>query len=106
MSPSDKDIIQTAFWRGDFGTSYTDRNKADDATLRARVQFWSAVLGSIKGAPPASILEVGANLGINLRALRTLTGAAFHAVEPNAYARSRLINDGIVPAEQVYDSIA
>ena len=50
--------------------------------------------------PPRSILEGGANIGLNLRALRHVTPADLYAVEPNAGAIGALIADGIIPAER------
>lgn len=49
------------------------------------------------GAPTKSILEVGANVGSNLHALRGLIGAELFAVEPNERARDILIRDGAAP---------
>ncbi|MBX9634410.1 MAG: hypothetical protein K2X44_05450, partial [Magnetospirillum sp.] len=99
------DTEQSKFWRGEFGDTYVDRNSADADTLRARVALWSRLLDPVKGAPPASILEVGANIGINLRALRCVTGAELWAVEPNAKARSVLVDEQVVDAEHVVNAI-
>ncbi len=106
MSSGPVDTAQSAAWRGDFGTLYTERNLPDEAALAGRLRLWSALINTMQGAMPQSVLEVGANAGLNLRALRLLCAASFHAVEPNAQARARLIGDGVVPAERVYDSIA
>jgi pseudaminic acid biosynthesis-associated methylase len=57
-------------------------------------------------APPQSILEVGANLGVNLRALRTVTSARLHAVEPNDKARNILLRDQVVAAADLKSSVA
>jgi pseudaminic acid biosynthesis-associated methylase len=97
---------QLEFWRGDFGNAYVDRNDASPEMMRARVAMWAEILGHTLVAQPASILEVGANLGINLRALRILTGATLHALEPNDKARDILVNDGIVAAENVRAGMA
>jgi pseudaminic acid biosynthesis-associated methylase len=97
---------QAEFWRGDFGNAYVDRNVASPEHLRARVAMWSEILGHTLAAPPRSILEVGANLGINLRALRALTGARLYAVEPNSKARDVLVADGVVAAEDLRGDIA
>jgi pseudaminic acid biosynthesis-associated methylase len=97
---------QVEFWRGDFGDVYTDRNVASPEQLRARVALWSDILGHAVGAPPGSILEVGANRGINLRALRALTGARLLAVEPNDKARALLVSDGIVSATDVRGGVS
>ena len=55
-------------WRGSFGREYTDRN-ADAGEKRAR--FWRNILSEF---PVSSVLEVGCNLGANLR-WATLRGA-------------------------------
>ena len=54
-----------------------------------------------EGAAPRTILEVGANVGLNLRALATLTDATLHALEPNAKARGILASEGIVAPENI-----
>lgn len=55
---------QEEFWRGDFGRSYSIRNRPD---WRSRVEFWADI---IKATGVRSILEVGANIGTNLKAIR------------------------------------
>lgn len=97
---------QLAFWRGGFGSEYIGRNLADDATLRARVALWSKILDPLVGAPPASILEVGANIGVNLRALGALTPARMLALEPNADARKALVEERVVAEADAMDGCA
>lgn len=97
---------QLKFWRGDFGNAYVDRNSSEADHLRARVAMWSPIMASMVGTPPRSILEVGANIGNNLRALRQLTGAEFYALEPNEKARGILVGEGVVPAKNVRDGFA
>jgi spore coat polysaccharide biosynthesis protein SpsF len=99
------ETAQAAFWRGPFGDAYTERNAPEAAQLRARVALWASILAHMP-TPPASILEVGANAGTNLRALRCLSDAAFFAVEPNAKARQVLLEDGVVPAANLCDGLA
>jgi spore coat polysaccharide biosynthesis protein SpsF len=70
------------------------------------VALWAKIMNTLVGDPPASILEVGANIGVNLRALRVLTGAQMYALEPNAEARRVLIEDGVVPAANALDGFA
>ena len=60
----------------------------------------------MKDSPPASILEVGANVGINLRAISGLTDAELFAVEPNASAREQLAANKVVPPERLFDAVA
>lgn len=97
---------QSRLWRGDFGDAYTERNAPSSEMVRARIGLWSRILKSLAGAPPTNILEVGANLGVNLRALKQLTPAELYAVEPNAQARACLLRDGVAPESNVRDGIA
>jgi pseudaminic acid biosynthesis-associated methylase len=97
---------QVAFWRGEFGDAYVDRNAAAENEVKSFTQLWARLLHTMQGDPPASILEVGSNVGINLRALSRLTDAALHAVEPNAKAREVLARDEVLPAERILDGTA
>lgn len=96
---------QESLWRGEFGDHYTDRNAVSDRHLSSLTKQWAQILRSTDGAPPQSFAEVGANIGLNLRALRRLTQANFTAIEPNAKARQRLIDDQVVPASNVHDGL-
>ena len=92
---------QLEHWRGDFGNQYITRNEATEEELRIRLLLWGRILPVMAGAPPKSILEVGCNIGNNFRALKLLTTAELHGVEPNAKARSRVIADKVLPPERV-----
>lgn len=93
-------------WRGEFGDDYVDRNEVSDDALAARVAMWTRILRPLEEDPPHSILEIGANIGVNLRALRGLTTARLMALEPNAGARRRLVDDGVAAQDDVYDGFA
>ncbi len=97
---------QIAEWRGSFGDAYVDRNRADPDVMQARSAMWRRILAPIADASPQSILEVGANIGLNMRALRELTRAELYAVEPNDRAREVLVNEGIVPANRAINAVA
>ncbi len=58
---------QERFWTGDFGTDYTERNNTD-ALFNAKVEFFKNILIRVSGID--SVIEFGANRGLNLRALR------------------------------------
>ncbi len=88
-------------WRGDFGDRYRERNGADEPMLRALRSQWARILEPIAAEPPRSILEVGANIGLNLRALRALTGAKLYAIEPNRRSADQMLADGVVAPEDV-----
>lgn len=60
---------QEQFWAGGFGDGYMARN-ASDALHRSNVFFWRNVLRAMPR--PASIAELGCNIGMNLRALNQL----------------------------------
>lgn len=60
---------QEQFWAGEFGEGYMARN-ASEALHHSNVFFWRRVLQSMP--KPASIAELGCNIGMNLRALRQL----------------------------------
>ena len=97
---------QLEAWRGAFGDSYVERNAATPAVLAARARMWARAFERLPVGAPRSILEVGCNLGVNLRALPAVTSAGLHAVEPNARARARVLEDGVLPPERLYDASA
>lgn len=77
-------------WRGEFGRNYLARNDDhSEADLVPRAAALRTVLEACP-APPASILEVGANIGRNLMALARLTDAALYGVEPFEPAYRRM----------------
>ena len=57
---------QEKFWAGDFGDEYTDRN-ADQNIVTSNYAFFAKVLSKTIGVN--SLLELGANRGLNLLAL-------------------------------------
>jgi pseudaminic acid biosynthesis-associated methylase len=101
-----KDASQLDEWRGKFGRAYIERNLATPERVEQRARAFSTILAQIEEAPPTSIVEVGANVGLNLRALQSLLTADLFAVEPNGKAREVLIADGVLPASQVFDGAA
>ena len=70
---------QEEFWAGEFGDQYIDRNPADHV-LPGRIALFSRILCRTQAV--SSILELGANVGSNLIALRQLLpDASLSAVE-------------------------
>jgi len=94
---------QLKFWQGQFGDTYADRNVADAETLDQRTAMWTRLLAAMS-PPPGSILEVGANVGLNLRALKALLPAELSAVEPNEKARAILAESGALPVERIHNA--
>lgn len=79
---------QESFWAGEFGDSYTKRNIGAQ-WVASNLSLFSKALSKTENI--RSILELGANLGLNLRALRQLLPQAkLSAVEINARAVAEL----------------
>jgi spore coat polysaccharide biosynthesis protein SpsF len=75
---------QEQFWAGQFGDDYTDRN-AGARWVASNLALFGRVLAATAGV--RSVLELGANRGLNLIALRELLpDARLSAVEINAKA--------------------
>jgi pseudaminic acid biosynthesis-associated methylase len=60
---------QEAFWSGDFGDVYVDRN-TDAGLACAKAALFARILSRCEAI--SSLVEFGPNVGLNLRALRTL----------------------------------
>jgi len=97
---------QLNVWRGDFGDAYIGRNAVTPERIVQRNLCFGEILRHLKGERLGSVLEIGANVGLNLRALRNLTDAELWAVEPNARARDTLIADGVVARDHLADASA
>jgi pseudaminic acid biosynthesis-associated methylase len=85
---------QEEFWAGDFGNEYIQRNSSEQL-LASNIHFFSKILDGIE--PIQSVLEMGSNIGMNLKALRyLLPDAELAGVEINKKAYEDLIsNDGL-----------
>jgi len=78
------DTEQESFWAGKFGTNYIDRNSGEDL-LASNLNFFSKALKQTKKI--TSCIELGANIGMNLKALKLLyPGLNIDAVEINKQA--------------------
>lgn len=80
---------QEEFWAGSFGEEYIKRNQSKEL-LAANLALFSKML---KTAKPDTIIEFGANIGMNLQALATLLpNASLSAIEINNTACEQLRN--------------
>lgn len=98
-----------AAWKGGFGRRYLRRNQATDDVVREAAAVFERILESAKiRRDVGSILEVGANVGINLCALRQVLGpaAVLAAVEPNPAACERLRRDPRLKLSDVFEADA
>lgn len=81
---------QEAFWNGEFGREYIYRNQLTPDMLASRLALWAGILRHCR-LKLSSILELGANVGINLHALRLLNPhALMTGVEINPEAAELL----------------
>lgn len=81
---------QESFWAGEFGDDYIKRNH-DSKLLASNLHLFAKILSKSSGV--SSVLELGANIGLNLVALHDLLPeASFSAVEINKKACEELRN--------------
>lgn len=85
---------QEEFWAGTFGDDYTDRN-TQARWIASNTALFTKVLARTIGIK--SILELGANRGLNLLALKQLfPDASFSGVEINRKAATELEQLGFI----------
>jgi spore coat polysaccharide biosynthesis protein SpsF len=72
---------QEAFWAGEFGDQYVERNQGQ-AIVSANLALFSRIIERTRNV--RSAIEFGANIGLNLAALRLLVpGVELSAIEIN-----------------------
>lgn len=90
---------QEAFWAGTFGDEYIARNQSQEY-LAANLNFFSKALKQT--GKPDSIIEFGANIGMNLRAIKLLfPSIVASGIELNHTAAAQL--SALLGADQVYN---
>lgn len=91
---------QEKFWAGEFGTEYIQRNQGD-ALLASNLDFFAKALRAARGVK--TCIEFGANIGMNLKALKLLhpTQEQF-GIEINADAARELAQ--VIPSSHVHHS--
>jgi SAM-dependent methyltransferase len=94
--------IQLEKWAGYFGNDYTRRSLLSYETLVKRSMSFGTIFELLRAEPtvkydPASVLEVGCNIGINLLALKPhiFSPGVIVGVEPNEIARRIAILNGV-----------
>jgi len=84
-NPAEEAARVEGIWSGDFGNEYVGRNPVNPAL---RQEFWRGVTTRF---PARSILEVGCNLGANLRPLSAVTsGVSLAGIDINSTALAHL----------------
>jgi pseudaminic acid biosynthesis-associated methylase len=90
-------------WKGNFGEGYLERNKAEKEIMSSVSILWSQIFRNIQHKMPHSILEVGCNLGINLRVLQNLSSAELFGLEPFSDALTLCLEDRILQKENAFN---
>lgn len=91
---------QEAFWAGEFGTEYIQRNRGN-VLLASNLDFFAKALRATRGVK--TCIEFGANIGMNLKALKLLHPAQEqHGIEINADAARELAQ--VIPSHHVHHS--
>jgi len=89
---------QEAFWAGEFGENYIKRNQSKEL-LASNINFFSKALHQTRGLN--SCVEFGANIGMNLKALKMLyPNLSLSGVEINKLAAQEL--EKTIGAENVF----
>lgn len=80
---------QEKFWAESFGNSYIKRNASDELHA-ANLNLFSKIVSNFS-VDPKTVFELGANIGMNIRALsELLPSSEFGAVEINSAACNEL----------------
>lgn len=88
---------QELFWASEFGDSYIERNQGEKL-LASNLNFFTKALSQARNVQ--SIMEFGANIGMNLKSLSLLfPSMEFKAVEINAAAAAQLEN--VIPKNAI-----
>ena len=91
--------LQEEFWAGEFGVAYIDRN-ASEQLLKSNGNFFFKALNLAESI--SSCLELGANIGMNLKALKQLyPQLQINAVEINPVAAKALVD--LIGKENVFE---
>lgn len=84
---------QEEFWATEFGDSYISRNQSA-GLLASNIVLFSNIFSSMESIPK-SFLEVGANIGMNVKAIQALSPEAqFTGIEINKQACEVLAKTG------------
>lgn len=86
---------QECFWAGEFGDGYVERNRGAQL-IASNTAFFSKIFSRTEGIK--SLIEFGANIGMNLH--------AFRALLPNAELSAIEINDSAVQELNKIDNVS
>lgn len=91
---------QEAFWAGDFGNAYINRNQGD-ALLASNLNLFSKALQATRNIK--TCIEFGSNIGMNIKALKLLLpNLDASAIEINETAAKEL--GKVIASEKIYNT--
>ena len=96
---------QEEFWSGEFGNLYIERNASERSQLAKLIMF-SQIIRNMPRIK--SIVELGCNIGLNLRALKTINSnfeVAGYEINKNAIIKAKEIKVGEIIEESVIKKI-
>ena len=95
---------QEVFWQQVFGADYIARNKSE-GLLASNIVLFSKILE--KKRQPVAVLELGANIGMNVRALKLLFPEQVHAaieINPQACEElAKVVDEGNLFSGSIFD---
>jgi len=97
---------QINFWTGHAGNRYIKRNQSSDENHKNRINFWKNILSRVALNNNSKILEVGANIGLNLKAIKSIKKFDLYAIEPNSNACQEIIKNNILDKEHLLHDVA
>jgi pseudaminic acid biosynthesis-associated methylase len=96
---------QEEFWSGEFGDSYNERNANEGVQIAKQIMFSQM----IRNVPKIkSIVELGCNIGLNLKALKTISSdfeLTGYEINRKAIVKAKEINVGEIIEESVIKTI-
>jgi len=96
---------QEEFWSGEFGNSYSERNASEGDRIAKQIMFSQM----IRNVPRIqSVVELGCNIGLNLKALKTINSnfeVAGYEINKNAVIKAKEMKVGEIFEESVITKI-
>ena len=96
---------QEEFWSGEFGNSYSERNASEGDRIAKQIMFSQM----IRNLPRIqSVVELGCNIGLNLKALKTINSnfeVAGYEINKNAVIKAKEMKVGEIFEESVITKI-
>lgn len=97
---------QLNFWRSEFGEAYMERNAPTGEVISGLLKLWPQVLRTLQFNELESILEIGCNIGLNLRVLKSVANVTLYGVEPFEKALAQCIHDNVLTKENSFATSA